>query len=168
MRKRKAWPELTPEILRLVVDYDPETGLFTAAKTKRSLKHGRVMGWSDNLGYIHIRAKYKLYLAHRLAWLWVYGEWPSRNLDHINGNPSDNRICNLRLCSQSQNLGNSKIQRINSSIRKGVSWDKNRKLFRSYITVNKKAIHVGRFSSQEEAIAARIAAERFYFGEFCR
>jgi hypothetical protein len=159
---------LTAETIRTSVSYDPETGLFTRVWRKRSTGQRKIMGWADKLGYIHIRVNNRLHLAHRMAWLWVYGEWPASNLDHINGNPSDNRICNLRLCNQSQNIGNSKIQRVNSSIRKGVSWDKNRKLFRSYITVNKKAIHVGRFSSQEEAIAARIAAERFYFGEFCR
>ena len=167
-RIRKSWPDLTSEILRSVADYDPTTGTFTAAQTKRSKRHGRVMGWSDKDGYIHIRVKYKLYLAHRLAWLYVYGKWPSGNLDHINGDPADNRISNLRECDQRQNLANSVVVYKNSSIRKGVSFDNAKRLFRAYIVVGRKQIFLGRFPTVEEAIAARLEAEKQYHGEFAR
>jgi len=156
------------EALHHRLHYDPETGVFTTAKTARSKKHGRIVGWRDELGYIRIWVNRKLYLAHRLAWLWVHGKFPDGNLDHINGNPSDNRIANLRECNQSQNCANSIIQRKGSSTRKGVSFDKAKKSFRAYITVGRKQIFLGRFLTAKEAIAVRKAAEPKYHGEFMR
>jgi len=126
------------------------------------------MGWSDDLGYVHIRVQERLYLAHRLAWLYVHGTWPNGNIDHINGDPADNRISNLRECNQSQNMRNSKIVHKLSSFRKGVCFDPKRGLFKAYITLNRRQKFLGRFPSEDMAIAARLEAEKQYHGEFAR
>jgi len=162
------FPNLTQDILKTRVVYDPSSGNFSRAKTKRSIKHGKIMGWTDDLGYIHVRVLDKLYLAHRLAWLYMTGAWPEGYLDHKDGNPSNNSILNLRECTQQENCFNSKIVNKKSSIRKGVSWDKARKRYRAYIRFDNKQILLGRYSKVEDAIAARISAEEKYHGEFRR
>jgi hypothetical protein len=98
----------------------------------------------------------------------VYGEWPENGLDHKNGIPGDDRLDNLRKATQSQNLMNSPAVWKHSSIRKGVSYDKSRSLFRAYITVRGRQKQLGRFPTLEDAVNARAAAERVAFGEFAR
>lgn len=154
---------LTVSDLQKWVYYDKDVGVFTSRKT------GRVMGWTDPYGYIQIGIhNRKRYLAHRLAWFYVRGRWPEKNLDHINGNPSDNRIANLRECNQSQNSANSKLVHATSSIRKGVCYDPGRKKFRAYIRKNGKQHHIGRFDTLDEALAARVEAEQRLHGDFAR
>lgn len=163
--KRRNGP-LTAEELRNRLNYDPQTGVFTYKKNY-GVVPGKKSGWVDELGYVHVRVG-KLYLAHRLAWLYVYGKWPEGYIDHINGDPGDNRLSNLRECSQSQNMHNSKIMHKLSSVRKGVCFDPKRKLFKAYITLNSRQKFLGRFPTKEEAIAARLEAEKQYHGEFAR
>lgn len=148
--------------LKKLVSYSERTGEFSP---KRSFPF---VGWSDEFGYVHIRLRRRSYLAHRLAWLYVYGEWPKENLDHINGNPWDNRIENLREAPQRLNGKNISPVRKNSSIRCGVNFDKARGLYRAYITVDRKQIHVGRYKDKEQAVAARLKAERDFYGDFAR
>jgi len=163
-RVNKHPTEITAEYLRTIIIYDPETGLFRWPK-----KPAARVGWSDALGYIHVRiGRSKLYLAHRLAWLYVFGEWPEGVIDHINGHTSDNRISNLRVCTQQQNCQNRKPVWDRSSIRSGVSFDKRRKKFRAYITIGRKQMYLGRFGTAEEATEARKNAELKLFGEFAR
>src|SRR5579862_7745832 len=97
---------ITPERLKEVLDYDPATGEFRW-KTRLGGKAvaGRVAGYLDR-GYISIRIDRRIYMAHRLAWLWVYGVWPEGWLDHINRKKNDNRIDNLRLAEPWQNQAN--------------------------------------------------------------
>ena len=84
---------LTAERLREVLDYDPDTGVFTRkVRTASSVKVGDVAGSLNGKGYIRIRVDGRLYFAHRLAWLYVHGEWPVDQVDHINGIKNDNRI----------------------------------------------------------------------------
>lgn len=155
---------LTAERLREAVCYDPESGSFKQLKHARS---GKSPGWKDELGYIHIRVCNKLYLAHRLAWLYVYGQWPRENLDHINGCPSDNRIANLREAPQRLNMRNTVHKWVNSSIKKGVSFDPKRKKYRAYIKVDGKQIHK-RFNTLEEAVQYRATMEAEHYGEYAR
>ena len=109
----------------------------------------------------------KAYLkAHRLAWFFVYGEWPQKQIDHINGNKSDNRISNLRLATASQNLSNKGITKSNTSGYKGVSFNRTKKKWMASIKVNKKSINLGYFLTPEEASEAYKAAAIKHHGEF--
>jgi len=95
---------ITQDKLKEILDYNQHTGLFTWKKIKKYSNRsvGDIAG-SLSLGYVVIGIDKKIYKAHRLAWLYVYGEFPKEQLDHINGNKEDNRICNLREANQSQN-----------------------------------------------------------------
>lgn len=165
-RVHKRPTELTPDYLRSILRYDPETGIFTWIQGH---KKGKVAGWTDERQYVHVRVgPNKLCLAHRLAWFYVHGRWPPEVIDHINGDPSDNRLSNLRECTQAQNVVNSKIVHSVSSIRKGVMFDKKRGRYRAYIRQDGRHKHLGRFKTLEEAVSARKAAEDEIHGEFAR
>ena len=95
---------LTQEYLKSILDYDLDTGIFTwkINKAKRT-KIGDIAGWSYN-GYREIEINDKKYKAHRLAWLYVYGEMPNKLIDHIDGNRSNNKISNLREATLDGNI----------------------------------------------------------------
>ncbi len=159
-------PELTAECLRSVLDYEPETGIFTwKVRTSNSVKVGDVAGGPDGRGYLQISVQSRLYQAHRLAWLHVNGVWPKLNIDHINRNPSDNRLVNLRDVTQKQNLQNRSKPSNNTSGYPGVVWHKRISKWQARIKHNYKHIHLGYFSILEEAIAARKAAEKLYWAD---
>lgn len=161
-----ARPELTAEHLRSILHYSPETGIFTwKVRTSRSVRVGDVAGCPDGLGYLQISVQSRLYRAHRLAWLHVYGEWPKLDIDHINRNRSDNRIANLRDVSHKQNMQNAGKYSHNTSGHPGVHWYKQRSKWQAHIRHNQKLIHLGYFSILEEAIAARKAAEKLYWAD---
>ena len=100
---------LTADCLREMLSYDPETGDFVWLLDRGpKISAGELAGnTSHAAGYRTIRVNYHKYLAHRLAWLYVYGEWPKDEVDHINGETDDNRLCNLRLATRQQQLWNS-------------------------------------------------------------
>jgi hypothetical protein len=106
-----------------------------------------------------------MYQAHRLAWLYMHGEWPVGDLDHINGDPADNRIANLRIATQSQNNANRRARRGRN---KGVYMEKKTGKYKANICVNRKQIYLGRFESAEAAKAAYDKAAAQYFGEYAR
>ena len=176
--------DLTPEKLRELLNYDPETGVLTWRK--RAVRPGLARsdkGWNTRFvgktagrpgkhGHIYIGIAYrKLYetrnfAAHRLAWVHFYGEWPSTEIDHVNGVPSDNRISNLRLASRTQNMRNTRMRSDNTSGCKGVYWSKKSKKWCAFITINKKVTALGAFTDKQEAIKVRQDAARIYHGEF--
>lgn len=159
-------PELTAEYLRSILDYDPATGIFTwKISTANNVKVGDVAGCTTGEGYLHISICSSRYKSHRLAWLYVYGEWPSLDIDHINRNRSDNRIANLRDVSHKQNLQNTGKYSHNTSGHPGVSWSKCVSKWRARIAHDQKHIHLGCFTDIEEAIAARKAAEKLYWAD---
>ena len=90
--------DLTAEKLRSLLNYDLITGEFTWKKQKGQKNAGAPAGWHGRERYVQIGVDGHLYYAHRLVWLYVYGKWPLNQLDHINGNPSDNSLINLREC----------------------------------------------------------------------
>ena len=98
-------------------------------------------------------------MAHRLAWLYHYGQWPNGDLDHINEVKDDNRISNLREATRAQNMQNVRRHKHNTSGYKGVSWMPDRHKWRAYIFVNYKQQHIGLYNSPEEARDARRSAE---------
>ena len=149
--------------LKEILDYDPNTGIFTwkvnIAKNKFA---GSIAGNVNNNGYYVITLYRKTYSAHRLAWFYVYGNWPIKDIDHINGNRIDNRIINLRECNQSENQQNRKINKNNSSGYIGVSYHKKEKKWRSRIKVNNKLINLGSFDTPELAHEKYLEAKKEY------
>jgi hypothetical protein len=114
---------------------------------------------ADKFGYKQGTLLNRHYLAHRVIWLICTGSWPDGEIDHINGNPSDNRLCNLRVVSGADNLKNQKRPKNNKSGAVGVYWDMRRKKWGSAIQVNGKRKGLGNFSDFETAVSIRKAAE---------
>lgn len=161
---------LTADYLREVLNYDPETGLFHWRKHMSNRRGaGEKAGCiCSQSGYNLIGIKGDVHKANRLAWLYVHGEWPDRLVDHINGNPGDDRIANLRLATHAQNLQNRGKQKNNKSGFKGVCWHVPSKKWHARIACNGKQHHLGLFATPEDAHRAYIvAAERFH-GEFAK
>jgi hypothetical protein len=151
---------LTQERLKELLHYDPETGIFTwLVRPCNSIQIGNRAGRSDRKGYIRIVYKNKPYLAHWLAWFFVYNKWPNNEIDHINGDPSDNRISNLRDVTRKQNMENKKIYKNNKSGYPGVSWHSRDEKWQARIGHYGKRKSLGTFDNLEDAIAARIQAE---------
>ena len=98
-------------------------------------------------------------LAHRAIWAMETGEWPD-TIDHIDGNPGNNRVENLRNVTQQENMKNMVMPACNTSGHVGVAWMKHRGKWRAFISVSDKQTHLGCFDNKEEAIAARKAAEK--------
>lgn len=109
--------------LRALLTYDKDTGVFRRNTSSGGQEIGSIAGTISKYGYIRIRIKNKAYFAHRLAWLYEYGVWPENEIDHINGEKSDNRLINLREASRSGNNHNKNIKNSASGV-KGVSWSK--------------------------------------------
>ncbi len=157
--------ELTAEYLRSILHYDPETGIFTwKISNSNRVKVGATAGCQNGHGYLLIKVCSRKHPAHRLAWLYMNGEWPKLDIDHINRNRSDNRIANLRDVSRKQNLQNAGKYSSNTSGHPGVYWDKQSSKWVARIKHNQKRVHLGYFATIEEAIAARKAGELRYWG----
>lgn len=149
---------LTPETLRLLIHYDPETGIFRWARNRKGgMKAGDVAGCVDDLGYIRMTVNGKRVRGQQLAWFYVHGEWPTMDIDHINGNRQDNRIVNLRHVSRKLNLQNMKKARGVVGLM-GVTPKGER--FAAQITANGQHFYLGRFDTAEEAHEAYIKAKR--------
>ena len=148
--------------------YDPETGIFRWLETTRWTKFGDIAGGVNPYGYSRIGIDRTRYLEHRLAWLMTHGEWPDTEIDHINGNRSDNRISNLRKATTPQQRHNMKKTCRNTSGVKGVYWDKKNKKWAADICSNSIRTHVGRFLRIEDAEKALNNIRVQQHGEFAR
>lgn len=167
MTSRIAYPDV--DYLRSILFYAPETGKFTWLESRGSIAAGSPAGprsTSRGKTYIYIKIDKRLYQAHRLAWLMVRGQLPDNDIDHKDGDSENNRFCNLRDCSMSQNKANSKTYKNNKSGYKGVFLTEGR--YRVSIQKNRKRIHIGRFDTAEEAAKAYEAVAKEIFGEFAR
>jgi hypothetical protein len=155
--------ELTAARARELIRYEPETGDFyyTARRSNVCRKDG-LAGTKGPGGRIQVRLDKKVYLAHRVAFLLVTGEWPKNVVDHIDGNPSNNCWSNLRDVSQQTNSYNIRGAPRHSKHAKllGAHWCSQRELWKSSIKVNGAVQHLGVFDSAEEASAAYFAAKR--------
>jgi len=163
----KSARDLTAQRLKDLLRYCPDTGEFTAAKARRGLRKVGSAGWVNAQGYRCVSLDGSTYLAHRLAWLFVNGEWPLDQIDHINGVRSDNRISNLRASSQHQNMQNTSARSDSSTGLKGVFPVRSGK-WAAQIQANKKVHHLGTFASKEEAFAAYQSAASDLHGEFAK
>lgn len=144
--------------LRLLIHYDPETGIFRRVSERLNCLEEPPVGIL-NQGYLVATVDGEQWLLHRLAWLYVYGELPKYSIDHINGIGSDNRIENLREATQSENLQNQKkAQRNSLSGLLGASPKGNR--YRAQIWLKGRLTYLGTFSTPEEAHEAYLTAKR--------
>lgn len=158
--------ELTAEYLRSILSYDPESGIFTRkVHTASRAKVGDVAGSQSRGGYLRITVQSRLYQAHRLAWLYVYGTWPKDQLDHVNRVRTDNRIANLREVTNKQNQQNASKSSRNTSGHPGVVWHKQNSKWQATIMHNYKRRYLGCFTNIEEAISARKAGEKLYWAD---
>lgn len=159
---------LTVAEVRRLLRYEPDTGTFFWRIDTNKISAGNIAGCRQSRGYWQIRINRRLYMAHRLAWLYVTGEWPKANIDHINGDRSDNRFVNLRIATNSQNAWNSRRRINNACGYKGVHYKKRLNKFVAQINVHGRVYHLGVFETPEGAHAAYCKAAKEHFGEFAR
>jgi hypothetical protein len=179
---------LTVDEVRSLLDYCPATGIlkwkfrepkfisasdaFETQRLSRSLNNwlaGKPAGYINRSnGYLMVRLLGKAYVAHRLAYYIMTGDWPHKYIDHINRDKTDNRWSNLRLADVSENQANSTAQKNNKSGRKGVSWDASNRKWRAQICVRGQQIILGRFDDIDLAADAYVEAAKRYFGDYAR
>lgn len=151
---------LTQDQLKEVLHYCPETGVFTWLKPQ-CLGHRAGTNHVTHSGktYRRLRLSGRWYKEHKLAFLYMTGSFPFDQVDHENGNGTDNRWTNLRDISVTENNQNKKMPITNTSGTVGVSWDRTKNRWYAYISVKDTNKSIGRFTSKDDAIAARKAAE---------
>lgn len=159
-------PVPIPEDIKKHLKYDNKKGFLIWFNPRaNSVKVGSIAGSIDAFGYILVTYKSITYKAHRIAWFIHHGKQP-KIIDHINGNKSDNRIANLRSCTQSQNSMNRKVHQNNTSGVTGVVWNSLRKKWIARIGVDYKIKFLGYYDTKEEAIHQRKTAENQYYKEY--
>ncbi len=159
---------LTKSDLKTQVKYTPENGIFVRIVDSGCSKKGKILGTKTSFSkrshtkYITFSVMGRSYSAHRLAWLYMYGSFPSGFIDHIDGDGTNNKIDNLRDVSQLENKRNSRLPRNNTSGVIGVSWAKTQNLWCAHIMVNKKSINLGMYETIFDAVCVRKSAEKKY------
>lgn len=158
---------ITKSRLDEVLSYEKETGEFTWIKSKGTKIKGSIAGSVTKEGYLAIAIDGSKYLSHRLAFLTNYGSLPVYEIDHINGDKSDNRIINLREATNSLNQQNKiKARKDNKTSLIGVGFHSASNKYRARITLNRKQIHLGLFDNEQEAFQAYVLAKR-NLHQFC-
>lgn len=159
------------EELKRYLHYDPETGIWIRLATSHS-KSRKMQLFSradrthgKNRTRRHVTFKKRRYLAHRLAWFYMTGEWP-RGIDHRDHDDGNNKWDNLRLADQSQNLANARRRKDNTSGHRGVSWSKEKKKWVAVLWFRKKHFHLGYYADFNEATKAYKVAAETHFGEY--
>lgn len=165
--------DITPELLRQLLRYEPETGMYFWKERPASMfsSEGYCKKWNTQYAnkqsmttkggdnYYQIRVLGINFKAHRVVWAMHYGEWPNGSIDHINGVQTDNRITNLRVVSHSENLKNMGVRKNNTSGVVGVCWDKREHRWKAFIRQGGKMFNLGNFDKIEDATQARKKAE---------
>lgn len=163
---------LTAARLRELFDYDAASGDLvrrTAAGGKPAgTRAGTPFGTATTGEYMRIGVDGKSYLAHRLVWLHVYGQWPAEILDHIDGDGTNNRLANLREATLRQNAQNRRHQKATEAPYKGIARVMRSTRWQAQIWVNGRNKHLGCFDTPEAAHAAYAAAAEMHFGAFAR
>lgn len=163
---------LTQDRLKELLSYDPVTGVFRWAKPTNS----RTNVWDiaggvkpkykhkhkNRTQYLVITISRKLYFAHRLVWLYMYGKWPQHQIDHIDGDSLNNCIANLRDVTRTENQKNRRLAKNNTSGVTGVVWNSTRNRWHAKMKVEGKYIHLGSFADICSAVKARLAGEKRY------
>lgn len=178
--------DLTANLLREILEYDPSSGIFTwkqrhaelfsdgkysavrACSIWNAKLAGKAAGCPSAYGYTVIRIQDRLYGAHRLAWLYMTGEWPEGEVDHRDLDKSNNAWSNLRPATHQQNSLNCKIRRHNRLGVKGVCFHKETGKYRARITTNREVISLGLYETPKMASAAYADASAKYHMEYGR
>jgi hypothetical protein len=168
-RPRRSETLLTAEHLRRILIYDPYTGLFKwrASGKGRPKVPDWMAGTLMKVGYLSIAIGRLAYYAHRLAFLYMTGDWPSEQMDHIDGDRTNNRWSNLREASGSQNKHNTGVRSHNTTGARGVYRTKDGR-FVARIKVGDKRVNLGSFDTTEQASEAYEKAAKEAFGLFYR
>ena len=151
--------DLTSNELKSLLTYDPETGVFMWLEKRGGPRSDLKAGTNNGRGYLVIKVKGKSYRAHRLAWLYVTGEWPKNEIDHINGVRNDNRFCNLRDVTKSENQHNQKMR---DGRYPGVYWHVRDERWGAKVVYKGKAIHLGYYLTEKEAFEAYLIAKKAF------
>jgi len=167
------------DYLRECFDYDPDTGVLRwrvrpaehfktmkAMKIWNTRRAGDAAGAKDERGYLRVQVNHQLYWVHRIVWLLVLGVAPKGEIDHINENKADNRVCNLREANKASNMQNRGAQRNNTSGFKGVSYHKQRGKWTARIAVDGEQTYLGLFTTKAEAHTVYCAAADKLHGAF--
>lgn len=158
---------LTQEKLKSLITYNAETGEFHWLTTGNGRRMDRKIITSKPNGYMSVVIDRKRYYLHRLAWLYTHGYFPEQVVDHINGNRSDNRLCNLREVSHSCNIRNSTTRKNNACGHTGICMDKRRNKWMTYINIGGKTKFLGYFDELNDAVERRRAAEKEHSASWC-
>lgn len=155
---------ITQDRLKELLSYNVDTGEFVwlnrKSKQFNSVFAGKVAGTNKSCEYTRINVDGKIYKAHRLAWLYVHGRFPDGEIDHINHNTTDNRICNLREVTHHQNGLNQSLKINSKTGVSGVNWHSAKECWSARISKLGKRVHLGDFRSFFEAVCARKSAEK--------
>ena len=164
--------KMTADFVRSILHYDADTGQLTWKE--RPLDHfqheaaaarwngrypGQRVGYRCNTGYLSVTIQGQKLLCHRVIWLIVHGHWPADQIDHINGDPADNRLVNLRHVTPQKNQRNRKLSKASTSGVSGVTWCRTRKRWMVRIGASANPTYLGCFKDKDEAVAARKAGE---------
>lgn len=152
----------TAEYVASILLYDPETGHLTWKVSRGNRKRGDIAGSLNEYGYRKLKINKQIITATHAIWMLVTGEDPSQTIDHIDGNPDNNRWCNLRLATPSQQQGNKRMACNNTTGARGVL------MHRGKFVARLRKKHIGTFDNFEDAKLAYVAAAREYYGEFYR
>ncbi len=160
--------------LRYVLEYEPLTGDFTwrqradSTARRNSQYAGKRAGRVNSNGYVQIKIDGVSYYAHRLAWLWLTGEFPASQIDHVNGDKADNSATNLREATPQQNAANRGSPITSISPFKGACFVPRMRAWQASIKVDGKSLHLGYHATAWEAHIAYVKAAEQHFGEFAR
>lgn len=172
MSRQQVLPTFNQAHLLGLFKYNPATGslVFRRYVAGSRRQAGHAAGWLTADGRLRVGVNGKSYMATRIIWMMMTGEWPTSEVDHKDADGPKSgwgdRWENLRLASHQQNIANSKVSVTNTSGCRGVRWHKLRRKWQARITVNGGDKHLGIFENKDAAIAARRAAEIAAFGEF--
>lgn len=151
---------ITQKRLKELLHYDPDTGVFTWTENAYYRVRGKPAGTKNTIGYIQIQINRKIYHGHRLAFLYMEGNFPPGHVDHIDHDPHNTKFVNLRKVTHAENMRNQTLNRKNTSGHCGVHKHPYSNKWFAKIVVNQKQIHGGFFDSIECAIEARKTLER--------
>lgn len=166
MQRKTTLP--SAEYLRECFAYDPATGRMTWRRERNGIAASTEAGSLSVHGYRVVCLDYKRYFVHRIIWKMQFGADPKEHIDHIDCNPLNNRIENLRAASGSENSWNARTPKDNTSGVKGVHWDTERRAWFAQITIGGKRIPLGRYRSLDEATIVRQRAAARLHGDFVR